>query len=161
MEIRTAGPGDISRLIELCAAHAGYEKCDYAATGKGQRLAELLCHEPTFEVLVVETQQQLVGYAAYVKQVSTWHAAHYLYLDCLFICEEFRGRGFGTKLMQKIAARAKALGCHQIQWQTPCENFRAIKFYDSLKGTTRQKKFRYAGPTKLLAFESEQQPIRS
>ena len=84
--IRFAQPDDLSQIIELCALHAEYEQSDYSATGKKERLGlHLFGDTPEFNCLVVEKENELIGYATYMKQYSTWDADFYIYMDCLFM----------------------------------------------------------------------------
>ncbi|MGK0389449.1 MAG: GNAT superfamily N-acetyltransferase [Maribacter sp.] len=65
--------------------------------------------------LVVEKENQLIGYATYMKQLSTWDANFYVYMDCLFLDDRSRGFGIGEKLMLKIKEEAKKMDCSLIQ----------------------------------------------
>lgn len=138
--IRFAKEEDIPQIIELCAAHAKYEKANYDAIGKIQHLKKHLFNaENNIKCLVVETNKELVGYATFIKQFSTWNANYYVYLDCLFIKEETRGQGLGLQLMQEIKTYAKNEECNIIQWQTPNFNNNAIRFYKKLGATSKNK----------------------
>ena len=53
--IRLAQKEDLDAIIILCAAHAAYEKCDYEATGKKERLQrDLFCASPILFCLIAE-----------------------------------------------------------------------------------------------------------
>ena len=141
--IRFATPPDITVIVPLCAAHAQYEKADYHPSGKiAQLTADLFSDLPKLYMLVVEMNQQLVGYASYMKQYATWDAAEYLYMDCLYLTEETRGQGIGEQLIRRIQEEAQALNCTHVQWQTPDFNDRAIKFYKRI-GATEKVKIRF------------------
>ena len=86
MIIRKAIPKDVEQLVDLCAAHAAYERADFDSGKKKEKLSkQLFSIENNVQCLVVESDNQLVGYAAYMKQFSTWDACFYVYLDCLFL----------------------------------------------------------------------------
>ena len=76
------------------------------------------------------------------RRISTWRAAEYLHLDCLYISDPFRNAGLGTQLMQKVASDARSLGCDFIEWQTPSWNTEAIRFYVRV-GSVGALKMRY------------------
>jgi len=138
--IRFAKKEDINQIIDLCEAHAHYEKCDYLRDGKLEKLSnDLFSDIPKLFCLVVEKDTKLIGYATYMKQYSTWDANEYIYMDCLFVNEETRGFGLGAKLIRRIQEEGKKLGCNLIQWQTPDFNVRAIKFYKRIGATSKEK----------------------
>ena len=68
--------------------------------------------------------------------------APFLHLDCLYLDPAARGLRLGPALLDAAVCRARALGCEQLQWQTPVWNDGAIRFYDRL-GATRLAKQRY------------------
>jgi len=138
--IRFALPKDLPRVVELCQAHAAYEQAVYDATNKAQQLSDSFFeYPPAAYCLVVEHHQQIVGYATFMKQFSTWDAAHYLYLDCLYFEPSARGLGLGRQVMDIIWAFAKAENCNRIEWQTPDFNESAIGFYKKIGATSKTK----------------------
>lgn len=139
-KIRYAKPSDIHQIIDLCEAHAIYEKCEFSKENKPKQLADALFSKiPKVYCLVVESDNQLVGYAAYTIQYSTWDACEYIYMDCLYLKENARNRNIGEKLINKIQKEGKKLGCNLMQWQTPDFNIKAIKFYYRIGGISKKK----------------------
>ncbi len=139
-QIRFATKEDLGFIIEMCAAHAAYEQSEYSPKGKIELLEKsLFGTSPDLYCLVVEQDGQLLGYATYMRQYSTWDASHYIYMDCLFMNEGTRSKGWGEKLVRKIQEEGKKLGCQLIQWQTPEFNTRAIQFYTRLGATSKSK----------------------
>jgi GNAT superfamily N-acetyltransferase len=53
-------------------------------------------------------------------------------MDDLYVRPEYRGKGIGTHLVQKIISLAKASACHKLRWQVSNWNTTAIDFYKSL-----------------------------
>lgn len=141
--IRPVLPEDLSALVQLCVEHAAYERSAYDPVGKADALAKLLfAPGARLECLVVEEQGVLVGYASFSVECSTWDAAHYMHMDCLFLRPEARNKGLGRNLMAAIARRALHAGITRMQWQTPSFNVDAIRFYDRL-GPLKKEKLRY------------------
>lgn len=137
--IRCVRRRDIPQLITLCEEHATYENASYDSAGKQDMLLEHLFHlENGIQCLVMEHHEKLVGYTSFFKQFSTWDAKYYLYMDCLFIKENYRGKALGQVLMNKIKDYAISENC-EIQWQTPITNTRAIKFYERLGASYKTK----------------------
>ncbi len=139
-QIRPAHIKDMDQLVQLCEAHAIFEQSAYDKTNKAALLSQhLFKASPDLFCLVIEHEKKLIGYATYMKQFSTWDAAFYIYMDCLFIDADFRSLGLGEQLINKIKVAGKKLGCKHIQWQTPDFNTRAMKFYDRIGGVHKSK----------------------
>lgn len=142
--IRWAEERDLEQIIVLCQEHANYEKADYEIEDQYERLSgHLFGESPSLKCLVVETDGAMVGYATFMKQFSTWEASHYLYLDCLYLREAARGKGWGVEVMEKVREYATAENCQVVQWQTPAFNKAAIHFYQKIGGhaTTKERFF--------------------
>lgn len=140
INIRFATLNDLDQIIDLCELHAIFEKSEYDKTGKKEALQkQLFAEDPPLYCLVVEKNGNLLGYATYMKQFSTWDASFYIYMDCLFMKEEARGKRLGEMLVRRIQGEANKLSCSLIQWQTPKFNTRAIKFYERIGASALSK----------------------
>ncbi|MEU3477442.1 GNAT family N-acetyltransferase [Streptomyces sp. NPDC033754] len=82
----------------------------------------------------------LAGYATCAPEISTWDGVAYLHMDCLYLTSTARGHGLGPLLMDAVRTEARALGLTEIQWQTPAWNEGAIRFYDRLGATSKEKR---------------------
>jgi ribosomal protein S18 acetylase RimI-like enzyme len=149
--IRPCTPADLDKLVQLCAQHAAYEQASYDPQGKKEKLHALLFtgHRP-LHCLMVETAGLVIGYATYTFDVSTWDAAPFVYLDCLYIEEAFRNYGIGRVLMEQVKAAGEQQYCVNMQWQTPDFNEHAIRFYKRL-GATDKNKVRFTLPLNTTA----------
>lgn len=128
--IRPVKEDELDQLVSLCQAHAQFEGADYTTKGKLAALEYQLFREtPFLQCLVVTVEDTLVGYATFMKQFSTWEAQSYLYMDCLYLHSTARNQGLGKKLLEQVVDYAKIEQCTELQWQTPAQNERAIKFY--------------------------------
>jgi GNAT superfamily N-acetyltransferase len=138
--IRDCQPNDVVAVVDLCQKHAAYEKASFDPIGKEEKLKNALFgNQPKLFCLVVEVNGTIVGYASYTFDFSTWDAATFMYMDCLYLEERARGFGIGEALIEKLKQIAIAENCINIQWQTPEFNERAIKFYYRIGGTGKDK----------------------
>ncbi|MDG2396907.1 MAG: GNAT family N-acetyltransferase [Flavobacteriaceae bacterium] len=141
INLRYVKPNEMDQLVDLCEAHAIFERAEFTKEGKSKKLLnDLFSKSPELFCLVLESKNELLGYMSFMKQYSTWHASNYIYMDCLFLKDKIRGKGFGEKLMKKLQEESKSLNCDFIQWQTPDFNKRAIKFYKRMGGISLNKK---------------------
>ena len=140
-QIRSARPKDIDEIIKLCAEHAEFEKADFSATGKAEKLSRFLfSDDPPVFCLVAENETgEILGYTTFMPEFSTWDADYYVYMDCLFLRPHARSFGIGEQLIKEIARFAKEQNIQQIQWHTPDFNERAIKFYHRIGASSKEK----------------------
>lgn len=138
--IRPIEPADLGELLILLQEHADYEKAAFTPEGKKERLAEtLFADHLKLNCWVVETETGLIGFVSYTFDYSTWDAADFMYMDCLFLREQARGQGIGTDIIERLKVVATEHQCINIQWQTPVFNQPAIDFYHKNQATSNQK----------------------
>jgi len=139
MTIRTAEKKDFEAIKKLVKAHAIFEKASALSNNNLDKLSNYIFSTDVVKCLVVELNNEIIGYATFMKQFSTWDANYYIYLDCLYLSEKTRGKGIGTQIMSKIRGYAKSINCSEIQWQTPDFNKEAIDFYKKLGADSKTK----------------------
>jgi ribosomal protein S18 acetylase RimI-like enzyme len=138
--IRKCTENDLPTLVELCQKHADYEQATFDKTGKEALLKRAIFSDSQkLSCYVIEGNNKLGGYFSYTFDFSTWDANFFLYLDCLYLEPEFRGLRIGEKVFEMLKEIAKQNDCINIQWQTPVFNERAIKFYNRIGGTGKDK----------------------
>ncbi|WP_289663779.1 GNAT family N-acetyltransferase [Flavobacterium panacagri] len=138
--IRNCEVTDLPKLVILCQKHADFEKADFSPEGKEESLKKALFAEnPKLHCLVVVVKNTIMGYVSYTFDFSTWDAANFLYMDCLFLEEEARSFGIGEVLIAKLKEIGIQNQCVNIQWQTPQFNKRAIKFYNRMGAKGKDK----------------------
>ncbi|UUF15439.1 MULTISPECIES: GNAT family N-acetyltransferase [Flavobacterium] len=138
--IRNCEVADLPKLVILCQKHAEFEKADFSPEGKQEKLKEaIFSKNPKLFCLVVAVKETIVGYVSYTFDYSTWDAATFMYMDCLFLEEEARSFGIGEVLIEKLKEIGTKNNCINIQWQTPEFNTRAIKFYNRIGAKGKNK----------------------
>jgi len=138
--IRLCEEEDLQDLVGLCTRHAAYEQASYNYDGKAERLFQAIFQSPKrLYCHIITVEQKAIGFFSYTFDYSTWDAAEFLYLDCLYLDEDFRGFGIGTEVFRQLKEIAVQKNCVNIQWQTPDFNESAIRFYKRIGGISRAK----------------------
>jgi GNAT superfamily N-acetyltransferase len=133
--VREATKKDVGLILELVRELAEYER----APGAVQITeAELLRDgfpapgsQRYFETVIAEHDGTPAGFALFHPVYSTWRGRA-MHLEDLFVRPQFRGRGLGRALLEKVASIALDSGCvllfwHVLDWNTP-----AVEFYKTL-----------------------------
>jgi GNAT superfamily N-acetyltransferase len=128
MEIRVAKRGDEHAIMELIRALAIYEKSPEQVVNTAEDLGMHLFEEQLCDALVVEHETRIVGFALYFTNYSTWKGKC-LYLEDFYVLSEFRRRGIGAQLFDRVVEIAKARGVKRMDWQVLSWNEPALEFY--------------------------------
>lgn len=146
LAIRRATGTELAALLPLRAEHAAYERIDidYALAPRVDALAAALdAVPPRVHAWLAWMDDRAVGYATATIDFSTFDAAPFLHMDCLYVREAWRGYGIGLQLFDTLRSFAGSRGISAMQWQTPDWNEPAARFYRRL-GARAQLKRRFA-----------------
>ncbi len=82
--------------------------------------------------LVAQVDAQVVGFAVWFRNFSTWRGRHGIYLEDLFVAPEHRGSGLGKALLAALARECVTKGYPRLEWWVLDWNAPSIEFYRSL-----------------------------
>jgi GNAT superfamily N-acetyltransferase len=130
LSIRYATERDLSLILAFITDLATYEELSHevSATEAGLRAA-LFGPRPAAEVIIGEVDGQPVGFAVFFQSFSTFVGQPGLYLEDLFVRPEWRGRGFGTRLLAHLARMALDRGYGRMEWSVLDWNETALRVY--------------------------------
>jgi len=131
--IRKATPDDTPTIFDLIKKLAVYEKMENEVITSVEELRENIFTKNFSKVLLAEEEGKPVGFALYFFNFSTFVGKPGLYLEDLFIEPEFRGKGYGKKLLIELAKIAREENCGRMEWSVLNWNTPAIDFYESLQ----------------------------
>lgn len=130
--IREANERDVPLILSLIKALAAYEKLPDAVTGTEEILHDSLFARRAAEVVIGEYEGEPVAFALYFHNFSTFQCLPGLYLEDLYVKEEYRGRGFGGAMLRRLAQIAKERGCGRFEWICLDWNEDALAVYRKL-----------------------------
>jgi GNAT superfamily N-acetyltransferase len=136
MNIRPATPQDAQAIVGLIRELADFEQLTHLVEVTPDRLAEhLFGRQPYAECLVVDDGSQLIAFALFFHNFSTFLGRPGLYLEDLYVKPSHRGRGMGRALLVRLAALASERGCGRFEWSVLDWNANAIAFYEKVGAT--------------------------
>jgi len=138
--VREARESDLEQIRQLILDLARYER----AAQKVKTTTEQLCvalfgPQPAAYALVAESDNQVVGFALYFRNFSTWEGVHGIYLEDLYVMPEYRGSGLGKALLTSLAGLAVDRGYARLEWAVLDWNQSAIDFYRSLGAVAQEE----------------------
>lgn len=134
--LRAAEPRDLQAIVGLIGELAEFEKLTHLLQVTPEALQPHLFGErPAAEAVVVEVDAQVVGFALFFTNFSTFLGRPGLYLEDLYVQPAHRGAGIGQALLEHLAALARARGCGRFEWSVLDWNAAAIRFYQRMGAT--------------------------
>ena len=130
--IRTASSADVKLILQFIRELAEYEKMADEVTATEELLSEWLFEKKSATVLIGESEGIPIGFALYFYNFSTFLGKAGIYLEDLYIRDEYRHRGFGTEFMKALARIATENNCGRLEWWCLDWNQPGIDFYLSL-----------------------------
>jgi GNAT superfamily N-acetyltransferase len=108
---------------------------------------DLFGESPCVHSLVVEVSGEVVAYAFYFLNYSTWLGRHGIYLEDLYVRPAFRGQGYGKALLIRLAQECVEKGFGRLDWSVLDWNTPSRDFYAALgaKGLTEWVPYRAEG----------------
>jgi GNAT superfamily N-acetyltransferase len=149
LNIRPATREDVGQLLELIRGLATYEKKRHkAVVTEDDLLRDGFGPQPKFRALIAEWDGEAAGYASFFYFYSTFQGRPALFLEDLFVPDEFRGKGIGKALLVAVCKLAVEEGCFALRWEVLDWNRPAIEFYEKLGAT-------FLNERKVVTFDSE------
>jgi len=135
LKIRETTEEDCSLILSLIKEIAEYEKMSDQVVATEESLKESIFKNKRAEVVILELNEEAIGYALYFYNYSTFIGKSGLYLEDIFIKKEARGKGIGKEVFKFLVKKAKEEGCKRMEWTCLNWNEPSIKFYKSLGAT--------------------------
>jgi GNAT superfamily N-acetyltransferase len=133
LHIRPATHQDIPLIESFILELAEYEKLKDTVTMTASLLLKNLFGEKPFAEVILGFEDEVpVGFALFFHNYSTFTGKPGLYLEDLFVRPEFRGKGYGKKILKHLISIAKQRDCGRMEWAVLDWNEPAIEFYKNL-----------------------------
>ena len=129
---RFAEEDDVGKILFFIRELAAYEKLESEVVATEELLREWIFEKNKAEVLFVQCGGEDVGFALFFHNFSTFLGRAGIYLEDLYVMPEYRGKGLGKALLQRLAQIAVERGCGRLEWWCLDWNRPSIDFYLSM-----------------------------
>ncbi len=136
VEIRAGRPADADALVAMMGELAASEGLERPRAVTAEALRALLAGpDPRLRAWLAWAGRRPIGYLTYTIGLWPWDAGDRVFVDDVFVREEARGLGVGTRLMRAVGSVAADRGL-VVRWEVRPENAAALAFYRRLGAET-------------------------
>ncbi|MES2990120.1 MAG: GNAT family N-acetyltransferase [Pseudomonadota bacterium] len=134
--LRNAELRDVGAIVQLIRDLAEFEQLTHLLQVTPEKLRpQLFGERPAAEALVAERGGEVVAFALFFTNFSTFLAQPGLYLEDLYVKPAHRGAGIGRALLKRLAALATERQYGRFEWSVLDWNENAIRFYQGMGAT--------------------------
>lgn len=132
--IREATPADVNAIHDMIVELAVYEKEPDAVLATPADLERNLFGDSPalFGHIAEDADGNVVGFALWFLNYSTWLGTHGIYLEDLYVKPVARGAGHGVALLSTLASICVDRGYGRLEWWVLDWNSPARGFYESI-----------------------------
>jgi GNAT superfamily N-acetyltransferase len=131
--IRPAQPSDVAHIHSMIVELAVFEKLEHLVVATEALLHEgLFGSKPSCEAIIGEENGEVVTFALFFHNFSTFLTKKGLYLEDLYVRQAYRGKGYGTNMLRKLAQLAVERNCGRFEWSVLDWNEPAINLYKAM-----------------------------
>ena len=132
--IRPAAEHETALILSFIRDLAIYERLEHAVVATEEDLRRTLFGpHPVAHALFASLDGEVVGFAIYFYNYSTFLGRAGVYLEDLYVRPAARGRGVGRSVLAYLARLALERGCGRLEWSVLDWNEPAIRFYRGLE----------------------------
>lgn len=160
ISIRPAIPSDATLIFAFVKELAAFEHLSHEVEATEAGLASAMFSDrPRVFGDIAEYNGVSAGFSLWFYTFSSFRGRHGIWIEDLYVRENFRGKGIGGALLHKIARRCAEEKLGRLEWSVLDWNKNAIRFYEST-GARLKSEWRICrldGPA-LLEFAARTQP---
>ncbi len=134
LTLRMATADDAVILNDMIGAFAAYERLPNQSTAEAVR-AEFARKDRVVEAVLAFLDGVPVGFAVFFQTYSTFIAKRGLYLEDIYVKEDFRNRGIATAILRSLARVALDRQYGRVEFTVLLWNTIAIEFFETLGAT--------------------------
>lgn len=130
--IRAATQGDVPLILAFVKELAAFERLSNEVEADEAMLAAaLFSKNPRVFCEIAEHGGTPAGFSLWFYTFSSFCGRHGIWIEDIFVRENFRGKDIGTAMLHKIARRCVEEKLGRLEWSVLDWNENAVRFYCS------------------------------
>ncbi len=135
INIRKANPKDFPSILSLNKEFSIFQKTPEKVS---ITLEQMKNDANLFQCFVAENDaHEIIGFASFYFAYYSW-VGKGLYLDDLYVKENYRKHKIGSRLLNTVIDFAKKEKCKKLRWLVSKWNTEAIEFYNKMGATIEE-----------------------
>lgn len=132
LTFRKATVDDIELIVSYIKKIAEYEKMSDEVQTKAEDVKKWMFERNVTQCDFLLEDDKVIGFVLYFFNYSTFTGKAGLYIEDLFIDQEYRSKGYGKQTFIHLANYALEQGCARMEWVCLKWNEPSIAFYRKL-----------------------------
>jgi GNAT superfamily N-acetyltransferase len=136
VNVRKIEASDVSDMLDLIQAKAKFDGCPESLKLTEDDIVKIFFSDtPKAKAIVAIIDDKIVGIATYYDIFSTFTAQPGMWLDDLYVYEDYRKYGIGKAILVELSVIAKKTVCTRIDWIVANDNTNGKGFYNAMGAT--------------------------
>lgn len=132
LSFRYAKREDVDLIYDFILQLASYEGMPEAVKTSKSMIEDWMFDRNKAEVLFAVLDGTEIGFSLFYESFAAYVGKGGIFIDDLFICPEFRGKGYGKELLKRMAKIALERECGRLEWLCLRDNIPSMKFYQHM-----------------------------
>jgi ribosomal protein S18 acetylase RimI-like enzyme len=132
IDFEIAKDSDMETLLELMWEYYAFEQFPFDKRAARKALSDIL-HDDSLEcVWLIKAENKVIGYIVLILGFSLEYHGRDAIIDELYIKEDYRGQGIGTRAIEFAAKESHSLGINALHLEVERKNTKAQRFYHKI-----------------------------
>jgi GNAT superfamily N-acetyltransferase len=132
LQLRPATENDVSVILNFILELAEFEGVRDQIRSTEEGLRAVLFERHITEAMIAELSGVPIGFAIWAYSFSTFTGKPTLYIDDLYVQEQHRGKGIGSRIFSCIAEIAYEKDCGRMDWYCMETNVSGKQYYHKM-----------------------------
>ena len=132
LQIRMAIKEDVPVILRFIIELAEFEGAEDEIHSTEEGLNHVLFERHGAEALITEVDQIPIGFAIWAYSFSTFTGKPTLYIDDIYVQEQYRGSGIGSRMFSCLAEIAIQNDCARMDWYCMETNRSGKEYYHKM-----------------------------
>jgi len=129
IDFEIAKESDMEILLELMRESYAFEQFPFNRSAARKALSDILHHDSLGRVWLIKTENKVIGYIVLTLGFSLEYHGRDAIIDELYIKEDYRGQGIGTRAIELASKESRLLGIKALHLEVERKNTNAQRFY--------------------------------